>query len=262
VEGEQRDQLVAITPLSLRIFAGGFMALDIANPLRSFDFDRSPQRILQDMTQAGIQVAGLRVHGEVTGFIEAANLRHRAVTTEFRPFALGQVIRSASSLMEVVEVLTVHDRCFVTTMGTPVGVISRVDIEKPAGRMWLFGIITVAELEFTERLRQKFPGETWMSVLTSQRVEKARELYAERMRRNQKCELIDCLQFSDKMEILTSDPLELAAFDIPTASAARRVIKQIEGLRNCLAHSQGFVEQDWPQVVMLARRIHHIVMES
>jgi hypothetical protein len=82
------------------------------------------------------------------------------------------------------------------------------------------------------------------------------------MRRNQKCQLIDCLQFSDKMEIIASDQLELTAFDIPTASAARRAIKQIEGLRNCLAHSQGFVEQDWPQVVRLARRIHHIVVEA
>jgi hypothetical protein len=262
IEPERGNKLVAITPLSLKIFAGGFAAQDIANPLRSFDFDRSPQGILHDMTKAGIQVAGLRVHGEVTGFIESANLRHRAVMTEFRPFASGQVIRSTSSLMEVVEVLTLHDRCFVTTLGTPVGVISRIDIEKPAGRMWLFGIITVAELEFTERLRQKFQDDTWMNLLTSQRVEKARELYAERLRRNQKCDLIDCLQFGDKMEILTSDPLELTAFDIPTASAARRVIKQIERLRNCLAHSQGFVEQDWPQVVMLARRIHHIVMET
>jgi hypothetical protein len=262
IEAEPGDNFVAITPLSLRIFAGGFSAQDIADPLRSFDFDRSPQGILHDMTKAGIQVAGLRVHGEVTGFIEAANLRHRAVMTEFRPFASGQVIRSTSSLMEVVEVPTLHDRCFVTTLGIPVGVISRIDIEKPAGRMWLFGIITVAELEFTERLRQRFKDDTWMNLLTAQRVEKARELYAERMRRNQKCQLIDCLQFSDKMEILASDPLELTAFDIPTASAARRAIKQIEGLRNCLAHSQGFVEQDWPQVVRLARRIHHIVMEA
>jgi hypothetical protein len=262
IEAERRDKLVAITPLSLRIFTGGFTAHDIADPLRSFDFDRSPQRILDDMTKAGIHVAGLRVHGEVSGFIEAASLRHRAVLTEFRPFASGQVIPSTCSLMEVVEALTLHDRCFVTTLGTPVGVISRIDIEKPAGRMWLFGIITVAELEFTERLRQRFPDDAWTNLLTAERVEKARELYAERMRRNQKCQLIDCIQFSDKMQILASDPSELAAFDIPTSSAARRVIKQIEGLRNSLAHSQGFVEQDWPQVVMLARRIHHIVTEA
>jgi len=249
-------------PMSLRIFANTFTALDIADPLHSFDFDRSPQLILHDMAQAGIRVAGLRVNGKVTGFVEAGSLRNSAGATEFRPFVSDQVIPSTSSLMDVVEILTLHDYCFVTTLGTPVGVISRINIEKPAGRMWLFGIITVAELEFTERLRERFPDESWMKLLTSSRVENARELYAERVRRNQKCQLIDCLQFSDKLAILTSDPLELAAFDIPTANAARRVVKQIESLRNCLAHSQGFVEQDWPQIVRLARRIHQMVSES
>jgi hypothetical protein len=248
--------------MSLRIFANTFTALDIADPLHSFDFDRSPQLILHDMAQAGIRVAGLRVNGKVTGFVEAGSLRNSAGATEFRPFVSDQGIPSTSSLMDVVEILTLHDYCFVTTLGTPVGVISRINIEKPAGRMWLFGIITVAELEFTERLRERFPDESWMKLLTSSRVENARELYAERVRRNQKCQLIDCLQFSDKLAILTSDPLELAAFDIPTANAARRVVKQIESLRNCLAHSQGFVEQDWPQIVRLARRIHQMVSES
>jgi hypothetical protein len=58
------------------------------------------------------------------------------------------------------------------------------------------------------------------------------------------------------------NPSELAALGIPTHSAARRASKQLESLRNSLAHGQGFVEQDWPQVVWIARRIQQIVHDS
>jgi hypothetical protein len=63
----------------------------------------------------------------------------------------------------------------------------------------------------------------------------------------------------DKIGILMSEPAELAILDIPTASAAKRVSRQIESLRNSLAHAQGFVDQDWPQIVRLARRAQQLL---
>jgi hypothetical protein len=128
--------------------------------------------------------------------------------------------------------------------------------------MWLFGIITAAELEFTERIRRKWPRENWSGLLSQQRIEKARQLFAERERRKEKCQLVDCLQLADKIEIFMSDPSELAALGIPTPTAARSAGKQIESLRNSLAHAQSFVHKDWPQIVRLARRIHKMVEES
>ena len=65
----------------------------------------------------------------------------------------------------------------------------------------------------------------------------------------------------DKIEILIADPSELAAIGIPSQTLARRVGKQIESLRNSLAHAQSFVEQDWPQIVRLTRRIHKMSEE-
>jgi hypothetical protein len=127
--------------------------------------------------------------------------------------------------------------------------------------MWLFGILTLAELAFTERIRRKWPGESWNRLLSQQRMDKARQLLAERERRKEKCHLIDCLQLADKIEILIADPSELAAIGIPSQSLARRVGKQIESLRNNLAHAQSFVEQDWPQIVRLTRRIHKMSQE-
>ena len=246
---------------ALRVFQRAFAAQDIAEPLLSFDSDRSAKDAAASMRLAHIEVAGIRENGVLSGFLEAASVGE-GMCEDFRhEFAASQVVLAGSSFADVIEVLTRHDWCFVSAFGTVVGVISRIDAQKPAVRMWLFGIITVAELEFTERLRQKWPDERWVGLLSQQRLEKARQLRAERERRKEKCQLLDCLQLADKMEVLISDPKELSRLGIPSASAAKRASKQIESLRNSLAHGQGFVDQDWPQVVRLARRIDQMVQD-
>ena len=104
-------------------------------------------------------------------------------------------------------------------------------------------------------MRRQWPDEGWRGLLTPARLAKADALQGERRRRGEDCRLLDCLQFGDKLEVLIRDDRALAALGIPTASAARRIGAQVERLRNSLAHSQRFVEQDWPQVVRLARRV-------
>ena len=241
---------------TLRVLKDAFTAQDIAQPLITFDSSLTATEILEAMTVAGVEVAGLQRDGTQWGFVEIASLSKGVGKTWGREFAASQLVYTTSTFTEVIEVLTRHDWCFVTELGNVIGAISRIDIQKPVGRMWLFGILTFTELEFTERIRRKWPGESWSRLLSQQRMDKARQLLAERERRKEKCHLIDCLQLADKIEILIADPSELAAIGIPSQSLARRVGRQIESLRNSLAHAQSFVEQDWPQIVRLTRRIH------
>jgi hypothetical protein len=248
----------AVPIASLRVIERALTARHIAEPLISFDSARESTEVLEAMTLTGIEVAGLHSKGVLWGFVEAASLHEGTCQANGRKFARSQVVAARSSLREVIEVLTRHDRCFVSVLGNVVGIISRSDLHKPAVRMWLFGILTVAELEFTERIRKKWPDDAWIGLLAQQRVERAKRLRTERERRKEKCQLLDCLHLSDKIEILISDPSELAALGIPSASAARRASDQIESLRNSLAHARDFVEKDWPQVVRLARRIHQV----
>jgi hypothetical protein len=252
---------IAVPITALRVFERAFTAQDIAEPLLSFDSDRPAQDVAAAMKEARVEVAGMRRKGALCGFVEAAGLGHGFCEEFRREFVESQVVVMGSFLTDVIEVLTCHDWCFVSAFGTVTGVISRRDVQKPAVRMWLFGIITVAELEFTERVRQKWPDESWVGVLSHQRVEQARRLRAERERRKESCQLLDCLQLGDKLEILVSDREALAELGIFTPSAAKRASKQIESLRNSLAHAQGFAQQDWPQIVRLARRIEEMTQD-
>jgi hypothetical protein len=255
-----RWEPIAIPVSALRVFERAFTALDIAEPLLSFDSNRQADEVFASMIEARVGVAGVRRDGILWGYVDATSLLRGGWCEDCRrEFASSEVLSAASSFTEVIEVLTRHDWCFVTTLGTVIGVISRIDMQKPAVRMWLFGIITVVEIEFTERVRRRWPEDAWTGLVSAQRLEKARQLRAERERRKDYCELVECLQLSDKIDILMSEPAELAILGIPTANAAKRVSKQIESLRNSLAHAQGFVDQDWSQVVRLARRAQQLL---
>jgi hypothetical protein len=257
-----RFRPLAVPVAALRLVESAVSARHIAEPLISFDSNSESKEVLEAMAVAKVEVAGIYTKGIIWGFVEANSLGEGRCEKHGRAFAPSQVVASRSPLTDVIEVLTRHDWCFVSVLGNVGGVISRRDLHGPAARMWLFGIITVAELEFTERIRQKWPDDTWVGLLSPQRIERANQLRTERERRRGKCQLLDCLQLSDKMEILMSDPAGLKALGIFSSSAARKASNQIESLRNSLAHAQDFAEQDWPQVVRLARRIQHLAAES
>ena len=166
-----------------------------------------------------------------------------------------QLVDESAPLSEVVWVLTRHEHCFVSALGSVVGVITRAEIQKPIVRMWLFGMITLIETELTRRLREAFPGERWTALVPGARLARARQLQAERKRRDQACELMDCLQLGDKAQALLHDPRQLEIFGFSSRKAARRVVKELESLRNNLAHAQDIVTHDWPQIARLAQRI-------
>lgn len=241
------------------MFEHAFCAEDVAEPLLAIDSELPAADAACLMREAGAAVASARKHAALCGFIELSALAEGPCSASCRDFVPSAIVAANTSLTDVVEVLTRYDWCFVVSDDAFVGVISRADVQKPAMRMWLFDIITVAELEFTERVRQKWPDEGWTKALSPSRLAKAKQMRSERVRCGIKCELLDCLQLADKLEILLSDPAELAALGFSTPSSAKRVGREFEKLRNTLAHAQAFVDNDWPQIVRLARRIGELV---
>lgn len=241
---------------TLRMFSQGFAARDLAEPLRSFDSERPAAEVAAVFERHALQVAGVRQAGLTVGWTRAGDLAGAATVGErLRPFAPGQVVAGDGRLSELIDILTRYDFCFVTAMGDVAGVVTRDDLQKPVGRMWLFGIITLIELELTARLTATWPDGGWTRHLSPGRFEKAEALLQERRRRGHRVELIDCLQLADKAQILVEDEAQRAHFGFSTKGAARRVIRDIESLRNHLAHAQDIVTHDWPQIARLARWI-------
>ena len=239
----------------VRLFTESFTAQDIAEPIRSFDIDKPCNSVQPIMNKLQLDIVCLRDNGIITGYVRRNDLNEGCCGDHLRPFRQGQVLSSDSSLSDIIHVLTLQQYGFVRMLDDVVGYVSRSEINKPVVRMWLFGIITFIEMELGQMIQEYYPEQSWNKMLTEKRLAKAIELQEERQRRNQHCDLIDCLQLSDKGQIVIQNPDFLALLDIGSKSVAKRLVRELESLRNNLAHAQDIVTHDWAQIVRLSYRL-------
>lgn len=165
------------------------------------------------------------------------------------------VLAPHAKLFEVIRLLSAHERLWVSGPDGVAGQILRADLQKLVGRTWLFGMVAFIEIVLTTRVARRWPEAEWSAKLPAGRLEKCRQVRDERRRRGQECELIDCLQFSDKAQILIDDPEELALLGFSAKTPAKRATGNLELLRNNLAHSQEIVTDQWFQIAALAQRM-------
>lgn len=230
------------------MFLKAFAAKDIARTLPSVDSPLSSS-VHTIMEQNGMPALGVRHDGYIRAYImKDEPLQERT----FRP---DQLVDEKASFSEVIIALTRHEICFVRVFDSVTGIITRDDIEHPFIRMWLFGIITMMEMQTVDFIEKRWPDEAWVQFLSEKRLEKARELLNERLRRNQSGSLLNCLQFSDKFQILIEDQKVLQDLGFPSKRIAKRVCKDLESLRNNLSHAQDIVGHDFAQIARMARRI-------
>ncbi|HHJ17699.1 MAG TPA: bifunctional (p)ppGpp synthetase/guanosine-3',5'-bis(diphosphate) 3'-pyrophosphohydrolase [Gammaproteobacteria bacterium] len=242
-----------------RMFMELFTARDIAEGLLSFDSGYDREAVRKALTHHRQEVASVRVKGTVQGYLRLSDVSEAGEGNDtFRNFTVDQVLPGSAPLADVIHVLTRHDYCFITVLGDIAGVICRDDINKPMVRMWLFGIVTMIEMGMVQLIEERFPDESWQGVISEGRLGKAQDIQAERQRRNQYCSLIDCLQLSDKAQILINDELSLAQLGFDSKATAKRGVRELESLRNHLAHAQDIVMHDWAQIARMTRRMEEI----
>jgi hypothetical protein len=152
-------------------------------------------------------------------------------------------------------VLAAEPRVFVTAFGDVAGVVTREDVQKPPGRMWLFGMVTLIELRYTRLIAELCPGGSWREHLSDGRLRKAEELMAERNRRHRPVGLLDCLQLSDKGQIVARNEDIRRRTVFASRQQAEDGIRLLEGLRNDLAHAQDIVSADWEAIVQLTAHL-------
>ena len=104
-----------------------------------------------------------------------------------------------------------------------------------------------------------YPDDSWQSQITPGRFKKAVALHAERQRRGSECGLLDCLQVKDKADILVSDSASFAALGLHSRREADRFTRDIEKLRNHLAHAQELESEHLATAARLASSIHSIL---
>ena len=245
-----------------RVFAEAFTARDIAEPLASFDGDALSANVGEFMEARDFDVIGIRSDGHIAGYVERRSLEGGACGQFRRSLDDAVVLDDITPLLNVLLKLGQNPFALVTALGHVSGIITRADLEKPPVRMWLFGIVTLIEMRFAELIDCHCPADTWKKYLSEARLQKAQALLAERSRRSQRLQLFDCLQFSDKGQIIArnEDIRKMTVF--ASRSQAEATVKNLEKLRNNLAHAQDILTTDWDTIVQLCEFFQSSMAEA
>ncbi len=242
-----------------RVFTDGFVARDIAEPLISFDASTAVSEAVGLMDGRNLDVVGVRKEGVVVGYVERAGLSGATCGEHIQSIEAATMISETASFADVVLGLANSPRLFVRVLGAVGGIITMSDLQKPPVRMWLFGMITLLEMRTSRLIELKCPGDGWKQYLSESRLQKAEALLEERKRRNQNLELIDCLQISDKGQIIARNEEIRQLTRMQSRRQTEQVIKMLESLRNNLAHSQDIISCDWETIVRLCKDMERVI---
>jgi hypothetical protein len=130
-----------------RLFLEGFSAMDIAEPLVSFDESARVEDVKEFMIEKDFDLVGIRQNGLVEGYVRRDELASGPCSEYFRPFTPDDdLVPDSANLTEVVKSLAINKKCFVTILDRVGAIITLTDLEKPPMRMFMFGIITLGEM--------------------------------------------------------------------------------------------------------------------
>ena len=242
-----------------RVFEEGFTARDIAQALPSFDVRTPTEHAAAILRQQGCNIAGVRVDGAIAGYVDAEALHGANCSDCRRDFAPNQLVSDDMPLAPLITRLQSQPFCFVVVWGQACGLVRRIDVQKPPGRMWLFGMVTLIESRFSRLIADNCNDDEWQACLSPGRMQKAEELLAERQRRNQQIELLDCLQFADKGQIVARLEKLRRFTRFESKRQLEDIGRRLEKLRNNLAHSQSIIDGDWDTIVTLAENLESIL---
>jgi len=245
------------------LFETAFRAEDIAESLVSFDAERSASEISPVLARTQFKVAGVREDGKITGYVVASELDGDATCGDLRrEFTERDVVAGQTPLADAIQALAGREWLFVRVLGRVNGIVTWSDLHKPPVRMWLFGVITLIEMAFTGILETLFPDDGWTELMSPARRRKAQEFHRERTRRSGSAaslRLVDCIQFSDKGQILAKDEMARRLIGFPSRQKGLQAVKSIVSLRDKLAHAQDIVTDDASSIVALAVQLHRIL---
>jgi hypothetical protein len=230
----------------------------IAEHLTSFDEEARALDISKFMIANGYDVVGVRRHGQVMGYVLQTSIGNGnsdgTLGDHVISFTGSELIDETAPLFEAFKMTRDSPRLFVRILGRVGGIITRGDLQKAPVRMWLFGLITLVEMQMLRIIRETYIDESWKHHLSDKRLELAHGILSDRLSRNDALDLLDCLQFCDKRDIILKNDELRQALGIPSIKAGNRFLDDLERLRNILAHAQDIVGDNWPGIVDLAEK--------
>lgn len=234
------------------LFEHSLAARELAEPIASFDDSQAVEIARAFMEKEDFDVVGVRRNGLIAGYTDRSALSRGTIGDHLLKFENAVVFSELAPIVEVLPRLVETPRVFVGSTDRVWGIITRGDLQKAPMRMSLFGLLSLLEMQLLRLIRVVYPDAAWRDMLSSGRIEAAEKILDDRRRRNEGTDLADCLQFADKRTIVVKSERLCAWLRFDSRAKAESRLKNLQELRNDLAHSQDILAGRWPGIVELA----------
>jgi len=205
---QQQAQTISTNLQSLSPITSFQVNLRLLEPLQCCRADDESGVIRKRMEEPDLDfdVMGMEENGEIYGYIERATLAGGPCRKYSRTFHPSELIAESASLTDVFSVLHDAPRIFVLKRTKVMGIVTRGDLQKAPVRMWVFGLVTLVEMNLLFLVRARYPHDTWQNHISEARLRMAKDLFNERKKRNEAIDLADCLQICDKADLVLKIP--------------------------------------------------------
>lgn len=248
-----------------KIFVDNVTAKSIFEPLSCCPASSKAEDAKHALKVREFDVAGVKetASGGVIGFVETADLDGGEIRKYVKAIGPDLLISDSTPIADIFTALTSRDFAFVLYGKDIVGIITKADINKPPVRIYLFGMTSLFEMHLNAWIGHFFRDSSWESKVPNSRIKVARDMYEERKQKNQDLSLLECLQLCDKRDLLRTSNSFIKEFGT-SKTKFDAFVKQVEKIRNDLAHSQNSIisNSEWSVFVKTLSYLEDFLMQS
>ena len=190
-----------------------------------------------------------------------------------RPISVSDIVASETPLRQLVSLFQTHTQpwFFVLEGNRVEGIVTQGDLQKPAFRAYLFGLLSVLEVYLLDLIEEAYPNDEWRDLpsLPPKVWDKAEHEYGERKRRGEApSSYAEVLGLGDKLQILRHSPAWLEPLGIKAAeldlslSSPKDWLQELYQVRNNIAHADDLVKRikgRWRHLYWLTERLEALV---
>lgn len=248
------------------LFEDGITARAVLEPLQSCMLDAPARDVAQELKDRDFDVAGAQAdeQGPVTGYVVCKELEEGSVRDHVHPFGPLDIVSDSLPLAGIFRVLQKRSHVFVVAGSSVSGIVTLADLNKPAARIYLFGVISLLEMHLTFWISEHYEDDAWKRAISDGRLRRAEELLERRRDSGQDLSLLDCLQFCDKRDLVLGSDQAVETLDLVVKKRVEGRLKEAEKMRNNLAHSQYKIAggASWDDVADLVTWIEEFLERS
>lgn len=244
------------------LFETGITARAIYEDLECRRPEEPAEKVADYMAEQAFDVMGVETENAV-GYVSREDLTEGTCGDHLFEFTPDHLVADSTPLITVLSELRDRLHLFVLAEEEVEGIITRADLQKLPVRMYLFSLVTLLEMHIGAIVRSVYENERWTDELSNSRVESAKDFQEKRQERDEELALVDCLQFCDKRDLVIKRQESRNALGVPSRTAGEQFLKDVEDLRNNLAHAQELASNGgWTPVIELVVEIEGMVARS